>query len=224
MALLSNLVIRKQVPLHMLTGYPTENRFQFLQELLKEAPASECIGVIQSLSPLEHGQVLPVSHHPIETMETQACICCDVYVLFYGRLSRMLGNGDLTRIVVDLEPRAEPQAMLKMLMSSPLGLQIIPQKTMLTWNANGMPLPEWVEKHERRLWADAEIVLTPGSSSLDALSSKFPKDKRLPDMFVGSSRELALQFWQNLPVLNTHSPIIQPAPVSVVQPRNKLVR
>jgi len=197
MAQLKNLVIRKPIPLHMLTGYPTEDRLMFLAALMERAPVGECIGVIQSLSPLEHGQILQSSHHSIETVETASCICCDVYVLFYGRLSRILARPEITRVVVDLEPRAEPRAMLQLLSTSPLGFQLLPQRIMLAWSENAAQTPPWVEKLERRLWADADIILTRNSGFTSLTAGRLPiSDKKL-SYLEGSHTEQAVQFWRD---------------------------
>jgi|GEM_PF-3523553 hypothetical protein len=219
-----NLVIRKPIPLHMLTGYPTEDRLLFLAALLNAAPEKECVGIIQSLSPLENGQLLPSGHHPIESMETASCICCDVYVLFYGRLSRMLTHPDLTRVVVDLEPRAEPRAMLKMLMASPLGLQIIPQPTMLAWNETEGPMPEWVGKHEQRLWMDAGVILTRTSRSIFPSVERMQKLDKKFHLIEGSHREQAEGFWLHCIGTNDHSQPTHLSPMSLVLPKGKMSR
>ncbi len=224
MAQFNNLVIRKPIPLHMLTGYPTEDRLSFLSALLDGTPAEERVGVIQSLSPLEQGQVLPSSHHLIETMETASCICCDVYLLFYGRLSRLLANPDVSRVVVDLEPRAEPRAMLQMLAASPLGLQLIPQRIMFAWNESEEQTPDWVRQLERRLWADAEIVLMRSSASMELTDERLPKGEKKLDFFVGSSQEQAHQFWQDLVEPNSASQPKPLSPMSMAIQRNKLSR
>lgn len=224
MSQFDKLVIRKPLPLHMLTGYPAEDRLLFLRALLDAAPAGECVGVIQSLSPLENGQLLPSGRHPIESMETASCICCDVYVLFYGRLSRMLTQPDLTRVVVDLEPRAEPRSMLKMLVASPLGLQIIPQRTILAWNEVEGPMPEWVGKHERRLWMDAEIILTQTSLSISPTVERMQKVDKKFYFIEGCHREQAERFWRDCVDPSDDSQSRHLPPMSLVIQKSKISR
>jgi|GEM_PF-4917238 G3E family GTPase len=134
--------VSQAIPLHFVGGLTASGKTSLIRELALELEGRERLGILQTEDGARPLDLPEDSLHVVQKLGG-ACICCEIFLVFYKAVLSLVQSGQVDRILVELPATADIQQLKMLLKDYGRDRWVEPGPTLVTVDPRNPHFKRW---------------------------------------------------------------------------------